>query len=304
MRAVVLLVSVAAIAGSPAGNRVPCAEADSLVDHLGPREIGVGEARRAAAIGALAVSLNPAGLPLTSELVFEGGYGYRMADHASLVGVSACDSTNPVPGCFFYQYVSASPELDGMEHHRRAHTAGLTLSRHIAERVIIGGDVKYFDYESGVPGEKDASGFNWGVGALVRLTDIINLGIAGYNLWGAESVQYPRAIGAGVLVRPLVPLSASFDAVWNLDTEGSTGRYGGGAEWFFSGGNGQVGYPIRAGALHDVATDGTYVTAGLGIATMKLGVDVAVRYQVGGGDELLIIGSLRVFGPRGTTGGP
>ena len=36
----------------------------------------------------------PTGEPLVrSELVFEGGYGYRASDQASMIGASACDST-------------------------------------------------------------------------------------------------------------------------------------------------------------------------------------------------------------------
>jgi len=296
-----LLVASAAVVTAGGAAR---ADADALVDHLGPREIAVGESRRASAIGAQAVSLNPAGLPLTRELVFEGGYGYRLSDSASLVGVSACDSTNAMPGCFFYQYVTASPEIDGMESHRRSHTAGLTLSRSLGDRVILGTAVRYFDYESDVMDEEDASGINWDIGGIARLTDKINLGVVGYNVYGAESVQYPRAIGAGAQLQLLAPLSVSVDGVWNLDTDGSTGRYGGGLEWFFSGSSGQAGYPIRAGAVHDVATETTYVTAGLGLQTMKLGFDVGGRMQVDGeGDEKLIIASLRVFGPRAETGG-
>ena len=276
------------------------ADADALIDHLGPREIAVGEARRATAVGAQAVSMNPAGLPLTRELVFEGGYGYRLSDEASLVGVSACDSTNAVPGCFFYQYVTATPELGGMESHRRSHTAGLTLSKELGEYVILGAAVRYFDFESDVMGEEDASGINWDIGGVARLTDMINIGVVGYNLYGEESSQYPRAIGGGAAIRPVAPLSISFDGLWNLDTDDSTGRYGGGLEWFFSGSGGQTGYPVRAGAVHDVALDGTYVTAGLGLTTMKIGFDVGGRMQVDGeGDEKLIIASLRVFGPRG-----
>src|SRR5688500_11158269 len=58
------------------------AEAESLDDMLGPREIAVGEAMRGGATGASAIGLNPAGLPLNRELVFEGGYGYRASDSA------------------------------------------------------------------------------------------------------------------------------------------------------------------------------------------------------------------------------
>ena len=100
------------------------AGADSLNDQLGPREIAVGEALRGGATGAAGVDLNPSGLPLNRELVFEGGYGYRAADSASLIGVSACDSTNALPGCFFYDYAGASPELGGMTMHRTTHVGG------------------------------------------------------------------------------------------------------------------------------------------------------------------------------------
>jgi hypothetical protein len=300
MRALVGAVAASAAVVSAVGPAR--ADADALVDHLGPREIAVGESRRASAIGGMAVSLNPAGLPLTRELVFEGGYGYRPSDSASLVGVSACDSTTAMPGCFFYQYVTASPDVGGMESHRRAHTAGLTLSKSLADRIILGAAVRYFDYESDVMGEEDSSGLNWDLGATAKLTDSINLGVVGYNLWGEDSVQYPRAVGAGALISPVAPLALSVDGVWNLDADGSTGRYGGGAEWFFSGSGGQTGYPIRAGAVHDVALDGTYLTAGLGITTMKVGFDVGGRMQVDGGDETLVIASLRLFGPRADAG--
>ena len=75
------------------------ADGDALEDMLGPREIALGEALRGAATGGSAIGLNPAGIPLTRELVFEGGYGYRFSDQASLIGVSACDSTAGAPGC-------------------------------------------------------------------------------------------------------------------------------------------------------------------------------------------------------------
>ena len=82
MRSLALgVLSVAALAGSAR------ASADSLDDLLGPREIAVGEAMRGGATGEIAADLNPSGLPLNRELVFEGGYGYRAADSASLVGV-------------------------------------------------------------------------------------------------------------------------------------------------------------------------------------------------------------------------
>lgn len=283
--------AVVATTASPA-----LADADSLVDHLGAQEIGIGEAMRAGAVGAVSARLNPAGLPLTNELVFDGGFGYRPADSASVVSLAACDSTNAAPGCFWYTYVGASPELGGMETDRRTHAGGVTLSRAISPRISLGAGVKYFDSETA--GMDTGSGVNWDLGATVRLSDIINVAAVGYNLWGAESPDFPRAVGGGMMLRPLPSLTASFDAVWNLDADDGTGRYGGGLSYFFSGAGGQQGYPIRLGALHDVALDGTYVTGGLGFTTMKLAVDVGARRQVAGGDELLVIASLRLWGPR------
>jgi hypothetical protein len=274
------------------------ADADGLTDTLGPREVAMGDAMRAAATSAAAASLNPSSLGLTNELVFEGGYGYRAIDQASVVNLAACDSTNAAPGCFYYNYFTATPDVGGMELSRTAHTAGLTLSRVLSPRIMVGAGAKYYRYDSTMPDEADARGMNWDLGATMRLTDIVNLGVVGYNLktiFGDESAQFPRAIGAGATIKPAQQLSASFDALWNLDTDGSTGRYGGGAEYFILTRQGQVGYPLRGGAVHDVGTDATYVTAGAGITTMKMSIDVGGRQQVSGGDERLIIASLRLF---------
>lgn len=271
------------------------AEGDALVDTLGPREIAVGEALRGAATGASAIGLNPAGLPLNRELVFEGGYGYRASDSASLVGVSACDSTNVVPGCFFYQYAGSNPELGGMELDRSTHVFGTTLSKPLVPRVLVGVTAKYFRFNSEVMDEPDASGFTFDLGATVRLTDMINIGVSGQNLVATEdSTQFPRAIGGGVLARPLPILALGFDSRWKTDDGGA--RYGGGAELFLRGG--EYGFPIRAGAVHDNGLDATYVSAGLGVAHLKWGLDVGLRREVKGGDETLVLASMRFFGPR------
>ncbi len=288
-----LLLSVTALTGSAR------ADTDSLNDLLGPREIAVGEAMRGGATGASAIGLNPAGLPLNRELVFEGGYGYRETDSASLVGVSACDSTNAMPGCFFYNYAGENPELGGMTMHRATHVGGLALSRQLLPRILIGGTAKYYHFDSDMSTDKAASGTAFDLGMTLRLTDIINVGASGQNLWATtDSPQFPRAVGGGVYARPLPNLALSFDARWRLD--GSTAaRYGGGAELFLAGANNQSGYPIRLGALHDNAADGgTYLSAGLGYASLGWGIDIAGRREVKGGDDTLIIASMRFYGPR------
>jgi len=276
------------------------AEPDSLDDLLGPREIAVGEAMRAGATGATAIGLNPAGLPLNRELVFEGGYGYRGSDSASLVGVSACDSTNAVPGCFFYSYAGSSPELGGMAMTRTAHIAGSSLSRQLVPRILIGATTKYFRFDSNVMAEEKKSGISFDLGATVRLTDQINLGLSGQNLWGTEdSSHFPRAIGGGVFARPIPTFALSFDSRWK--TDGSGARYGGGAELFLR--SSQMGYPLRVGALHDNELGASYITGGIGIANIKWGIDIAARREIKGGDETLVLASMRFYGPRMPTPG-
>jgi hypothetical protein len=275
------------------------ADGDSLVDMLGPREIAVGEAMRGGATGASAIGLNPAGIPLTRELVFEGGYGYRASDQASIVGVSACDSTSGLPGCFFYDYVGANPELDGMTGHHHTHIAGTSLSYMPTPRVSLGASLKYFHSTSdGVMAEPDASGFTWDLGATLRLTELINVGVAGYNLWGASSPEFTRAVGGGVLAHPISSLALSFDARWKLDGDQRAARYGGGGELFLRSGSGQTGFPIRGGALHDNNLDATYLSGGLGYTTLKFGLDVTARKAISGASDTLVIASMRFFGPR------
>jgi hypothetical protein len=287
--------SLAAAAAAPAH-----ADTEALSVGLGPREIAVGEARRADASGALAFTLNPAGLPLTRELVFEGGYGYRDSDGASVATASACDSTVAAPGCFYYQYVSASPVVDGTDHHRRAHVFGATLSRRLAPLVTVGIGSKYFDYNSDLE-EGDSDGFSFDAGLMVQPHSLFNLAVVGYNVIGDDSPQFPRGVGGGVAFHAGPSVGISLDGVWNLDLPDgdSTGRYGGGLEYFVSSGDRQTGYPLRVGAVYDNHLGGTFVTAGVGLASVKLGIDVGGRFQVDGGDEVAIVGSLRIFGPRG-----
>jgi hypothetical protein len=272
---------------------------DSLGDFMGPREIAVGEAMRGGATGASAIGENPAGLPLNRELVFEGGYGYRPGDQASLVSVSACDSTAGMPGCFFYDYAGSTPDLDGVSMHRTQHVGGLALGRMLTPRIFFGSTMKYFHVDSDVMTDPKSSGFNWDLGLLVKLTDLVNIGVAGYNLYGAESIEFPRAVGGGMQAHPLPALAVSFDMRWRLaDGTDQGARYGGGLEYFMSGKGGQSGYPIRLGALHDNSLGATYVSGGLGIKGMQYGVDVALRREVSGGAETMVIASMRFFGPQ------
>jgi hypothetical protein len=274
------------------------AEGDALVDSLGPREIAVGEAMRGGATGSTAIGLNPAGLPLNQELVFEGGYGYRGSDSASLVSASACDSTNALPGCFYYEYAGSNPDSTGMSAHRSTHIFGTSLAYPISQALSIGSSGKYYHHNTNVMGEDDTTGFTVDLGANYRAGNTISIGAALYNAFGTDSPDFPRAAGGGVLARPAQMLALSFDARWKLIDGDHSARYGGGAELFLRNDSGQVGFPLRAGLLHDSGLGTTYLSGGVGLAGMRYSFDVAARHAVDGGDETLVIASLRFFGPR------
>lgn len=276
-------------------------EADSLTDNLGPRELAVGESMRASAVGSLSTVLNPAGLALNSQLVFEGSFGYRNQDSASIAAVSACDSTTPVSGCFYYHYLSSEPSLIGMDDDkRRLHEGGLTAARRISSNLLLGTNTHFFDYNSNVIGEEDVRGYSIDAGLIFQAAPSLSIAGVGYNLIGTDSVHHPRAIGSGVSLRPgQGSLGLSMDAVWNLDADKGerAGRYGGGGEYFLGGGQGGAGYPLRAGGVYDAGTDAGYVTLGLGYANSQIGLDIGGRKQVSGdGDELIISAGLRFVG--------
>jgi hypothetical protein len=276
------------------------AQTNALNDYMGPREIGVGESMRADAHGAASTTLNPAGLALSNQLVFEGSFGYRPEDGASGVNVSACDSTVPVPACYYYRYFKASPEFGDESMSRRAHEFGISAARALSKTILVGVNSRYFDYNSELTGESDASGFAVDIGTIIQPIPMIRLGVAGYNLIAEDSPQYPMGVGAGISVRPTPKLGIGADGLWNLEGEATQkGRFGVGGEYFLQLSNPQHGYPLRFGGVFDRDLDSSYVTAGLGYVSRTMGIDVGARKQVSNGDEVMVQASLRLFGPTG-----
>lgn len=274
------------------------AAADSLVDNLNPRSVGMGETMRGSAHAGLAPSLNPSGLALSRQLVFEGTFGFRPEDGATSASASACDATVAIAGCFYYQYLGASPEVGDEELRRGVHESGSLFAAQVSDLVYAGINIKYFTYTSDLPDEDDARGFGLDAGVTLDAGDHVDLGVAGYNIFAHDAAQYPRGVGAGVAVRPVEPFALALDGAWNLESdEDSAGRYGFGGEYFLSVQGGQAGIPLRAGGVYDAGRDGGFVTAGGGYMTRRAGLDAGARYQVSGGDELMLLVSVRLFGP-------
>jgi hypothetical protein len=141
---------------------------------------------------------------------------------------------------------------------------------------------------------------------LLRATRGLNLAFVAYNVLGEDSPNYPRALAGGATFQVTPSLVIGADGVWNLDLDEDRpelddpplGRYGFGAEYFLVSSDKQAGFPLRVGTVWDRSLDDSvYLTGGVGWVTAKLGIDLGMRKQVDGGDELMVLGSIRVFAP-------
>ena len=266
--------------------------ADSVLDTVDARSLGMGEARRAEAFGSASTSLNPSGLSLNKQLVFEGAYGFNDTNDDKLIRAVACDSTVPVGGCFFYNFQSLhlDPTLDSDD--QSYHLFGATSARAISSHLHVGFTFKYVNFE----GASEESGFATDVGLTLELSRGIRVAGVGYNLYHTvDHPEFERAFATALSVRPgNGALAINGDAYWNTEREGKSGRYSGGAEYFFSPSK-TVSYPIRVGAIRDRNLSNTYLNWGFGIQTVKIGLDVGIRRQISDGDEWLFQGSLNLI---------
>lgn len=274
---------------------------DALDDLIDPRSVAMGEAGRGLATGEASIGLNPSGAAFNHELAVEVDYGYRLDDHASIVNASACDSTNAVPGCFYYHYTGASPDsIVGTDTHSGLHVFGTTLSYPITPNVALGTGLKYYHFDTddiaqtgGTP-SATIDNFAFDAGLTAHLGSMLSVGATGYNLIG-PSTEMPRALGGGVYLKPVQMLTLAFDSRWLIFQGDRSARYGGGANLMLSSGSGQMGVPITAGVLHDNDTHVTYLSGGLGFTTMGFGIDVTARFAVDGPSDTEILAALRLW---------
>jgi hypothetical protein len=283
---------------------------NALDDLIDPRSMAIGDAGIGLATGEAAIGLNPSGVAFNKELAIEADYGYRLSDSASIVNASACDSTNAVPGCFYYHYTGASPDSTGAESHSGLHVFGTVLSYPVTQNIAIGSGLKYYHFDTDDMNQAAVNNFAWDLGATAKLGSIFSIGGTAYNLTGA-SVEMPRALGGGVTLRPFSLLTLAFDSRWLMYNGDRAARYGGGANFMITGGSGQTGVPLSVGlyradsstlgALDGVPTPGvTYLTGGLGLTTMSFGIDVSAKFSVDGPNDTEILASIRLWPvPRG-----
>jgi hypothetical protein len=272
--------------------------------------LGTGGASRAWAVGDEGPLLNPSGMSLTKAYTIDGTYGYasRLSDqflHASIV-----DSTSPfnLAGGLYYTYHSSSPS-GGLTAH--GHEGGLALSFPFGPFVSIGATLKYFKLEDADVFDGHDGGFTFDVGATIRPTEIVSLGLVGTNLRDLGTSQATQAVGYGVALIPLTNMLVVADGLTRFTADNQTGRKGtslmGGASYTFLG-----KLAARAGGGYDATTGNGYLTFGLSGVSEIGAFDGGVRQDLtrsalaSGAEvrETVLQVSLRLFIPASQTQDP
>lgn len=275
-------------------------------DNVGTRATGMGEALRASASGYSAPLLNPAGLSLARMYSIAAQYQYRGSDGASMVNATIVDSvTAKVAAGLFYNFTYATPEHvvatpkggAPVEQTRMTHQVGLALSMPLTQWLLLGASTRYINHQTDVPEDApdevtaDVSTVTVEAGAIVRPFGGLNLAAVGYNLIPVDPVLFPIQLGLGASYKVSV-VTLAFDSIidFTTDPDGVTASFHGGIEGFFA-----KRFAVRAGAMHNLFREATYVTGGLGLVLKSIGVDVSLRQEVDGGNETQIAFALQLF---------
>jgi len=274
-----------------------------------PRSLAMGGAMRAAATGASAIFLNPAGMTLVRGYAVEAFYDFHVRANGHYAHSSVVDSVSSkwVSAGIFYNLAILRPELyerstgDKRTLHVDGHETGVALAVPLGRHFSLGTTIKYQYYKAKATvkdGEDNVeqtvdriNNVGVDVGVVALLGKGFSLGASGMNLVPQHSSWAPMSLGLGVAYSYKTYLTAAFDVLLDFTSKDKTiVDYHGGLEGFFAG-----KYAVRAGASHRALTGGTYVTAGFGYVNPKAGVDVFLVQQVDGGVETRIGFAVKLY---------
>ena len=200
--------------------------------------LGMGGASRAWALADEGPLLNPSGMSLSKAYTIDGTYGYASRLSEQFLHASIVDSTSPfnLAGGLYYTYHSTNPS-GGLDGH--GHEGGLALSFPFGPYVSIGATLKYFKLLDADAIDGHDGGLTFDVGATIRPTQVVSLGVVGTNLRDLGTSQATQAIGYGLALIPLTNMVVVADGLTRFTADAQTGRKGtslmGGAGYTFWG---------------------------------------------------------------------
>ncbi|NBD07838.1 hypothetical protein FOF48_01880 [Corallococcus sp. Z5C101001] len=266
---------VARAAGEPA---------DELRNIANARSLGMGSAFRATGLGADALLGNPAAMALFPAYRIEGTGAYDPRNKQGFLGVTLADSSSGRLALGVdYHWLSLG--RGGTRTTANLSTLGAALP--LGQSLLIGMSGHYLRLNGQ---SRFANSITLDAGVLMRLTEQLTLGVAGYNLIDTDNVELTRYFSAhaGYVGQATV---VALDVRGDFESRDSAVlTYNAGVEYILN----EV-VPVRVGYTYDGFQKVSRVTAGLGfLSPGGGGVDLAYQHDLGGLNGRLLALTLRV----------
>ncbi len=259
------------------------------------RGLGLGTGARASSVSTSALAHNTAALPLGNLYHLEGTFDYQPSNDLVGLGAAVVDSATArlAAGLSFRGFLANDDRgYDGIEFL-------LGLGFPLVEAVSIGIGGRYINIWRELPLEDDegsyddglAKGFNLDGAIRVMPMQNLHLALLAYNVVDMESAYVPVLLGASAAFNIGQSLTLGADALADVSTyEDVQFLLGGGGEYLVG-----ANFPLRLGYEFDTGRDTHALSGGVGYTDQRMGVDVALRQQVAGGDATRLMASLRFY---------
>jgi hypothetical protein len=258
-----------------------------IPDIAGPRMLGL-SAGIGAAAGNDGLYLNPGAIAARKRYAVEAGLlvdrrGAETVDR--FIGGSAVDSMS-APVTAGVSYLRAQK---GIYTGNVVHGA---LAGPLARNFFLGVAGKWLSVDAAVEGLRSSSAVTVDAGVLWQVTDLVSLGGTGYNLVPiSNDAIAPLGAGAGIAVGSDRSFQITGDWRADFDRAGETrNRYAAGAEVLL-----RRLVPLRAGYMFDDVLDTSWWSAGVGIVTSGVALDVGYRQSLDATSARTIAATLKLF---------
>jgi hypothetical protein len=254
------------------------------------RQVGLSGATHAFSNGTAALHANPAGMSLLHQYMIEANYQYWRGpdDHQTSISVvdSATNQSFALGAAYTYHH-GLFGSASGQDASFHGVKAGLSTGFSAGNLgLYLGGEYSYLG--AAVEKAHDAT-----FGAIVSISQMVNVGVVGHNLFSPHPGLNPRALTTGISVGQ-ESFAVGFDATFDFDTRDELAMiYAVGAEYFVAGAAG-----IRAGYRYDAANGERHsISAGLGYIYRMVGFELAFEQNPKDGKDNRFVGSVVVFIP-------
>ncbi len=263
---------------------------DPWSEPMGARGLALGGAVIATGTGSDAMTANPASMSLIRSYIWESYYRYNSTDKGHIAQTALVDSykNQRFAAGAYYGISMAEPTAfyngANLTRDEKYMKGGLALSLLLTERIAIGVNGYYYDYNpEDLPGR---SGFSMDVGMVARIGQIITVGAVAYDLISDHDDAHPWSFGAGAAVFLLKKITIEADVVM----EGKKPWYKGGGELILG-----ESIILRGGYGKRESQDIQYFGAGLGYITKKSSVEFSIMQNVDGSKNTFVGIDLRFF---------